>query len=554
VRKIPSAWVTAQAHLSKSKPEISIRPTDVSHIWAGDVSISHILAMSLKTTPAVRSRVTGTTLLALRRKGIKLIRHIGQWVIGPDARWTFMQTVPLAMAGWTRATRDALDATIHRLKLISPTSLVSGDPELLIPRRTRQLQAELFIKHLATAQNLPRSPTDKPNVWASDGSMIIKPKAHDGSRTVTAAVTGPQTLVMKLPEQSHSILHGEVTALIATLILAGGHAGHHTVYTDHLNTVRLVDDSRSGICQESRIRKRNGRSHYRWLLELVKRGTCELKYTKGHAGGESVASKLNEEADHYATEAQRHYTCVPRAPSSSFMMDPYTLYQDGTGWIESNARAHVEASLTLTSRQNLAFRHGHRMATWLYDRTSPPEYPYLRAYSAYSALVQLYARSGQLATANVIARRAPQPNHDDRCRFGCLVMETPHHIFVGCPAQDVFRKVAGERVIAKTTDILDRHQGRLGPTQRQAILDAARSLFTDSASIWPLQISQYYLGHVPPLHRIADAPHDCPLDLTRLLAQISREWHLTSIYLAGRIYGALQTKVAKLRHWHRGRP
>jgi hypothetical protein len=48
----------------------------------------------------------------------------------------------------------------------------------------------------------------------------------------------------------------------------------------------------------------------------------------------------------------------------------------------------------------LAHAYHYCMATWLYDLWSQPLYPYTKASSAYSAMVQLYAHSGQLLTAS----------------------------------------------------------------------------------------------------------------------------------------------------------
>lgn len=42
------------------------------------------------------------------------------------------------------------------------------------------------------------------------------------------------------------------------------------------------------------------------------------------------------------------------------------------------------------------------MVTWAHDDSFPPEYPYLKATAAHLAAVQLYARSGQLATADIL--------------------------------------------------------------------------------------------------------------------------------------------------------
>ena len=70
--------------------------------------------------------------------------------------------------------------------------------------------------------------------------------------------------------------------------------------------------------------------------------------------------------------------------------------------------------------------------------TSLPTYSYLQALSSFSALVQLYLRSGQLDTSLSLSRRLSQP----WCRFGCHAIEDSHqshHILIQCPRFDVFR-------------------------------------------------------------------------------------------------------------------
>jgi hypothetical protein len=41
------------------------------------------------------------------------------------------------------------------------------------------------------------------------------------------------------------------------------------IYTDHLNSTMLIDDSLTAVNQERRLRSMNGRSYYRWILDLV---------------------------------------------------------------------------------------------------------------------------------------------------------------------------------------------------------------------------------------------------------------------------------------------
>ncbi|KAJ7478101.1 hypothetical protein FB451DRAFT_1338721 [Mycena latifolia] len=229
-------------------------------------------------------------------------------------------------------------------------------------------------------------------------------------KSVTAALTGPTTLVLRIEGRNVFILHGELTGLIMGLILSDPNDDGNSLFTDHLNAVRLIDDSRTAIDQQARLRGMNGRSYYRWILRLISENPLKITYTPGHSSEVSTPAHLNFEADHYASSAQRHLSDVHTAPVPTFFMDEFTFFTNDDGWIESNIRNYVEKSQTLDANNRIAAGHQQRMALHLYDTTCPPEYSYTMAYSAYSAVVQLYARSGQLPTADVLYARDKLPS------------------------------------------------------------------------------------------------------------------------------------------------
>jgi hypothetical protein len=289
----------------------------------------------------------------------------------------------------------------------------------------------------------------------------------------------------------------------------------------------------------------NSRSYYRWLLKLVDSNDCKFHYTKSHTNGESIDSKLNAEADHYATQGQLNYNLLPEAPIPTFEMDEFTLFQKGTGWIESNTRSTIEEAMAKETSRNLAFRHKNRMATWLYSSISNPEYPYRHANSAYTAIVQLYARSSQLATLDTIAKRSPSTMLHQNCRLGCNQEESAHHIFVKCEMTNQLREETRDRIRKSTMELL----GTMGEGWKHAesVKRTAESLLTDDAGTWPLGKSQYYLGFTPPIERYAFADPSETTDTllhNRTIYRIVRDWHLASIHLAARIFGVLQRKAA----------
>jgi len=285
----------------------------------------------------------------------------------------------------------------------------------------------------------------------------------------------------------------------------------------------------------------NGRSYYRWILSLVKGKQIAVEYTAGHSSEVSIPARMNFEADHYASKLQRFIDSIPIAPVPTFFMDDYTFYRTNNGWIESNIQYFSDHFLSRQTALDLTIGHQQRMATTFYDQTSPPAYPYTRAYSAYSAVIQLYARSGQLALADQLHRRNKAiSNH---CRFGCGEIEDEHHIFVSCKCYEKWRSETQAGLYEKTERKLC--EAEINEVDGQSILQLAKSLFSDGP-LWPLYYSFYYLGHVPNID--AHLPNNATISTMachRLIHHFSQDWHLTAIRLAGRIFGDLQREMAR---------
>ncbi|KIM50015.1 hypothetical protein SCLCIDRAFT_34775 [Scleroderma citrinum Foug A] len=131
------------------------------------------------------------------------------------------------------------------------------------------------------------------------------------------------------------------------------------------------------------------------------------------------------------------------------------------------------------------------MPRFLYDTYPPPDYPYLHATSAFSAILQLYLRSAQLDTADIRYRRLGDTALC--CRLGCVAIETAHHLFVQCPA---FAEIQGSHLqglVLATSDLSVVEPPLVG----EALCAIARRLFCDDADIWPQLCSVYYLGALP---------------------------------------------------------
>jgi hypothetical protein len=116
---------------------------------------------------------------------------------------------------------------------------------------------------------------------------------------------------------------------------------------------------------------------------------------------------------------------------------------------------------------------------------------------------------------------------------------------VECIVYQQWRDEALEQLISKT--ILKLDLMKIENPIRTNILSAAKSLFADDPMIWPLHLTMYYLGQIPNLDTFIPFAHSLnKITLIRLKTHISSDWHISSIRLAGRIFGDYQRRMAVL--------
>ena len=528
--------------------ELNLRRTDYSFVSDGMVSLSHLSKLC-----GQRNGLHGKTLNALRKRGIQWMKQVGSC----DAESLTVSIKPTHLQiAQTSKERTELKPIWKNLRSVlngfNLMRCVTGSKDLIINRETRKRIAENSIKALALRFPLKPSTIRDPNhteSWASDGSMRPATAGILDEKTITCAITGPKTMVFQVRGKARSILHGELMGMIASATVAeppepSGDKPNSRLYSDHLNTVRFIEDHKAGGNTDARLRYMPGRSYYRWLTDLLNRNpSLEIQYTKGHVQSRtSTAAKLNFEADHYASKASLTPTAdkIPNAPTPTFYMDEYTFHSDELSWIESNIKQTVTLLMERKIANQLATGHRNRMATWLFDQIPPPSYPYNRAASAFSAAVQLYSRSGQLPTADNMFRKRMRVSN--LCRFGCIAMEDVHHIFTVCPSFDKFRKEALEKVLEETEKMLVKE--KVGDSAENDIKHRAKSLFKDCPRSWPLARSQYYLGHIPPLKTILKPAISDHIRCEKIAHSIHSIWHMSAIRLTSRIWGDLIRRIA----------
>jgi len=186
-------------------------------------------------------------------KGLRMLNDVGRWTHNTNRKLTFSTTDnPAPQAKWSSKAREHWTKLTDILIKLDPNWLFDGDPKLMMTRAQRQSEAEEYIRGLPSTLSLPPSPLPHQNrMWGSDGSMIPATSGIGDDKSVTAAVTGPQTVVVRLHGRNLFILHGELIGLIMGLILSHNETLNNKLFTDHLNSVRFIDDARTSINQEN---------------------------------------------------------------------------------------------------------------------------------------------------------------------------------------------------------------------------------------------------------------------------------------------------------------
>ena len=120
---------------------------------------------------------------------------------------------------WKNRGEENWDRLMGALRLINPNKLYSGEFSLLITRLKRESDMENYIRNLPMFSRLP--PSQLPHngcTWASDGSMVPAPAGLNQNHSVTAALTGPKTVVVHLNGRNLLIIHSEHIGIIWSLL------------------------------------------------------------------------------------------------------------------------------------------------------------------------------------------------------------------------------------------------------------------------------------------------------------------------------------------------
>lgn len=308
--------------------------------------------------------------------------------------------------------------------------------------------------------------------------------------------------------------------------------------TDHLNSLTIIARSRSPTHLPHSWSSLNGRAYYRWLLDLLNKAPhLELQHVKAHTDAETVASKLNSDADQLAAEAHRSPDLV--FPTPTFCMDKFSFYSPTHGFVEANIEVWGEQKLSSVQLNNIppSSTRERLTAYGRYDPAVSSDYYIKRAQTSYSAQTQLQIRTSSLVTNSKLFKT--KMTNDLYCQqptcFGKV--ETESHIFVECPAYESLRKEASKELRDRTVAFLEKKDES---EEMVRLAGEFASLLMENSKAWPAETSRYWLGFIP------NPPSEMKGLNERSLAAAKKMWIDALIRTTARIYGQRSRFVGSL--------
>ena len=536
---LPRSWIIAHAVMQDLN--LSIHDTDVSYLMSGQVALQHLARICTHHQPPPSHLFT-----KLSSAGLLLLCHLGSWTTTSTNLSTSSFSVRPDLSALLRFTPilPQLPSLTSWLSSLNLSSLTYGHPSLAIPPPVRRHQAQQLLLSLSTLSP-PSSSSPVPSIIASDASMIPSPADPLSSRSVTFASASPSSsLCGSLANfgRSASILYGELYGILLSVLFATTPAPSSPppIFSDHLNAVQLINDAIHHTPPPHSWNSLPARSLYRWILSLLTSSSNppSLFHIRAHTSASDPASIANSHVDRLASSAQHYIISPPPVPLPTFSMDKFTAFLPPFQYLESHLPLLLQSLLAFQTFHNASFVPLRLISPSLYDSHPPPLHPYTRSSSAYSAVIQLYARSGQLPTNLSMANRF----HDrvPLCRFGCTALEDTHHIFVHCRQFQDLRNEYSNSLASDIQTILTNTS--LPASISSHITNVGSNLFRDDES-WPLHSSHFYLGVLPPLLPPSTPRHSLTTESHRTLTRLGNSCHLSAIRLTARIWGAV------LRHY-----
>lgn len=503
---VPISWAVASHYMALAR--ISITATDVS-AWEEDRAshvISHLQSVhTLTDAQANAMRTVANELTTMTRdKAAPLTMRWSAWTHSLEAIATTLNPAD------ARRLRSAM-APLHRLQT---TKLSPHDPGLLIPRQVRRLNSSLALR----AAFIDDPDYDFDDIWATDGSSK---QDNPLFTSTTAAVVGPGRAAFKILGCPTSSLHGELLGLIAALVATKREDGDPQAHiiTDHLTTVRRLQDMRQPDFDTFRWRRFPASEWHMWLHDVAQDHDARVTHVKAHTGADDDESKLNDQADRHAKQAHTVHNLVV-GPPTAYMEDFVPIcsttgqYQTDT-WKALLARRLEEATFSRQTPQ-MKLRLGLQPQP---DDRPVASYFFTKSPASTLTRYQYILRAGNFWTNSKLAHGEGGKIQDwQHCELCGADVQDEEHVFLECPAFDEHRT----HEIAKT---IRRGQPSDKDKQPPGLWPSyVHSVFEHTAD----RSSRYWYGLVPPSNGITGWQH--------------RVAQNAALSLAGRIASALYGK------------
>ena len=223
---------------------------------------------------------------------------------------------------------------------------------------------------------------------------------------MTSAIVGPQPIILRVSGTNASSIHGEVMALIAAGLVISAHfsSTSHAVHLDHLQLICLIEDIHSNTLPLNFWAHKPAQSYYHWLGNVLSHAhdIC-FTHVKAHTSASDGPSLLNQQADDAASLAHYCSSSFPLAPIPTFSLDNFSLWCPLVGFIENNVLQFITSCLSQQVSHHLFFDSNQCMPSPIAPQSLT--FPYEWSSAGYSAVIQLYACSGQLPTRGLLVSR-----------------------------------------------------------------------------------------------------------------------------------------------------
>ena len=255
-------------------------------------------------------------------------------------------------------------------------TLTNGFQELAIGKMERKSRAQAWIKTMSREQRDPIYKDGESTRWGTDGSARPSTAKWGEKRTVVSAVVGPRGLRTASSILSHTIFQAEATAIAyQTELMEKG--DNHTVYSDHLNSLRLISDLTNSSTSSHKLRKMPGRSIYKWIWSNIKEtgGDVSFQHFQSHTNGTDIGSQINERADREASlNTGRDRDLMPQTIIPTWVLDDYAIFSEEWGWIETSVSEFVQnkPAKMVAKEMDEDIKFKTRMSTSLYDSRPHP--------------------------------------------------------------------------------------------------------------------------------------------------------------------------------------